>query len=479
MAESKELTITENEMERRDRMLNGNQMSVLFSMAVPLVFYNSIGQVFQFIDTFIAASLSANVVSTVSFVMQIEKMLLAVGSGLSIGGGVLIGRSFGSGDMALVKKQISTIFFIALGIGVAILIVFVPLMYPVLLLFNMPEDLIGQGTIYSDLIVTSVIFQFINTIYFSIQKARGNTKVIMWLNLLVIFIKSASNILTITLVNAGIIDSRYGIYFLPLATLGAHLTLSVIAICNLCSRNNPFRLSLKNCSFTKDFISSLTGLSVPVFLEKFIFAMGKAIVNSLCAGFSATAVGALGVSDRICGFATNPINGVQEAESSLVSNNIGNNNVDRAISFFYRSLVLTLGYVLMVFIITGIFKSQIIGAFARNNSDFAAEIDKIYFLERLDNFLIALNVSVMGLLYGFGKTKVTMVLNIVRLFCYRIPPLLLFLKVPFFYDRLGLYGVGLAMLISNCLVGITAGIVALRFIIKTRRNGASVIKSHV
>ena len=88
----------------------------------------------------------------------------------------------------------------------------------------------------------------------------------------------------------------------------------------------------------------------------------------------------------------------------------------------------------------------------------------------MDNFLIAVNVSVMGLLYGFGKTKVTMILNIIRLFVYRIPPLLLFLKVPFFYDRLGLYGVGLAMLISNSLVGISAGIVALRFIKKTRKN---------
>ena len=84
--------------------------------------------------------------------------------------------------------------------------------------------------------------------------------------------------------------------------------------------------------------------------------------------------------------------------------------------------------------------------------------------------MIAVNVSVMGLLYGFGKTKVTMVLNIVRLFGYRIPPLLLFLKVPFFTEKLGLYGVGLAMLISNSLVGITAGIVAVNFIKNVRRQ---------
>ena len=51
--------LSQEEIRRRDRMLNGNSMSILFSIALPLVFYNSIGQIFQFIDTFIAANLSA------------------------------------------------------------------------------------------------------------------------------------------------------------------------------------------------------------------------------------------------------------------------------------------------------------------------------------------------------------------------------------------------------------------------------------
>ncbi|WP_191018291.1 MATE family efflux transporter [Treponema zioleckii] len=464
------VVISEKEKLRREKMLYGNQAKILFAIALPLVFYNSIGQIFQFIDTFIAANMSAKVVSTVSFVAQIEKMLLAVGSGLSIGGGVLIGRSFGSGDMDKVRSLISTIFFIALSIGAAILVLVIPLMYPLLRLCKMPDELLAQGTLYSSLVVFSIIFQFVNTIFFSIQKARGDTKIIMWGNLLVIFLKTSINILTMNLIKNGFIENEKGIYFLPIATLIAHGSLTLIALKNLTSKKNPFRLSIKKCTFTKNFVSQLSGLSIPVFLEKFIFAMGKTIVNALCSGFSPTAVGALGVSDRICGFATNPINGFQEAESSLVSNNIGNKNIKRAISFFYRSLIFSTIFVLVVFTITGIFKSEIIGAFAKGNAEFAAEIDKIYFLERLDTILIAINVSVMGLLYGFGKTKVAMILNIVRLFVYRIPPLLIFMKVPFFYEKLGIYAVGLAMLISNSLVGITAGIVAVIFIRKARKN---------
>ena len=32
--------LSQEEIRRRDRMLNGNSMSILFSIALPLVFYN-------------------------------------------------------------------------------------------------------------------------------------------------------------------------------------------------------------------------------------------------------------------------------------------------------------------------------------------------------------------------------------------------------------------------------------------------------
>jgi len=471
------IQLSEKEQLRRQKMLSGDQMSILFSIALPLVFYNSIGQIFQFIDTLIAADMSSEVVTTVSFVMQIEKMLQAVGSGLAIGGGVLIGRAFGSGDMEKVKKLISSIFIIAIGIGLVLFLVIVPFMYPVLRFFGMRADLCTQGTVYADLVVASIVFQFINTIFFAIQKSQGKTKIIMWGNLLVIAIKSSINVITISFVKKGVIPVEQGIYYLPVATLLAHFILNIIAITNLASKKNPFRLSWKSRCFDREFIRSLSGLSVPVFLEKFIFAAGKAVVNGLCGRFPAkNAVGALGVSDRICGFATNPISGVQEAESSLISNNIGNENIKRAVSFFWRSLVLSLSYVSVVFIVTYIFEDDLINLFAKEKgNEFAGQIKEIFDLERYDNFLIAINASVMGLLYGFGKTKISMVLNIIRLFGYRIPSLLLLIYLSDSGNQAlnilgvsftGLEPIGLAMLISNSLVGITGGIVAIRFIRK-------------
>lgn len=462
--------LSQKEEEKRNLILFGNQLKIIFLVALPLVFYNSLSQIFKLIDTLIASNLSANVVSTVSFISQIETMLLSIGSALSLGGSVLIGRTFGEGNMDKVRSQISTLFFICIYIGIGILAIIIPCAYPFLKLLKMPEDLIVQGTAYFMLDITSIIFQFINTIFFATQKSRGNTKIVMMGNMLVLFIKTILNTSISISSQRGLFSADKAMLLLPISTILAHGALTIIAIFNLRSKDNPFRISIKYCTFNKTFLAPLANLSIPVFFEKFIFSFGKVIVNSMCASFGSIVVGALGVSNSLGGLVTNPMNGFQEAESSLVSQNIGNNNQKRALGIFYRTLTINLIFATICFIFTSILKGPIISAFAKGNAEFALEIERIYMFERCDAILMAINISVMGLLHGFGKTRISMAVNIVRLFVYRIPPLLICMKVPYLCDKLGTMSVGIAMLVSNGLTGITAGIVAIIFIRKLKKQ---------
>ncbi|MBQ3965225.1 MAG: MATE family efflux transporter [Treponema sp.] len=464
--ESQSIHLDEKETIRRNMILNGPQVKAIFFIALPLVLYSSLHQVFQLIDMIIAANMSAGVVSTVSFVDQIGNMLYAIGTGLSVGGSILISRSYGSGNMEKARSQISTLFFICLVIGGIVLAVTVPLSYPILKLLRMPRDLIGQGTIYFILTILNIIFHFINVIYLAIEKSRGNTKTIMWCNMLVMVAKTLFNFIVIMLNKTNAVGLNVAMLLLPVATMCAEALLTAIALKNLTARKNPFRLSIHCCAFKKTFISPLANLSIPIFLEKFVFSFGKVIVNSMCASMGSTVVGALGVSNRLGGFATNPPSAFQDAEASLISQNLGNNNLNRALGIFYRTLIINLSIAFFFFAIMITFKNSIIMVFARGDASFAAEINAIYTYECWDSVLFSISSSVMGLLYGFGKTRISMILNITRLFVYRIPPLYLLMH----FTTIGVPAVGMAMLISNGMVGITSGIVALVFIRKIKKG---------
>lgn len=454
------ITLSEQEEKKRQYMLNGNELAVLFYIALPLVFYNSINQIFQFIDTLIASNIGSATVSIVAFIQQLHTMLGAIGQGLAIGGGIIIARHYGAGNMEKVSKNISTIFFAALFVGSVILLIFIPFAEPFLRLCNMPEELIEEGIAYFIIEIIALVSMFINTIYLSTEKAKGNTKRIFIYNMMVVTIKTTLNILLV-----------YGLHLedilvLASATLLAHSTLTIIALVKLLNKKNPFKISLKNTSFTKEYLLPLINLSLPIFLEKFVFSFGKVIVNSMSASYGSMVVGALGVSNRIGGLATNPPTGFQEAEATLISQNIGNNNTKRAINFFKMTILTNLVFSSIVFFIMITFKENLIALFAKGDPLFAQEIRSIYSYEMYASVLIALSASVMGLLYGFGYTKISMILNIVRLFIFRIPPLWIIQN----FTNIGTEGVGIAMLISNGLIGITATIVAFILVRKIKNN---------
>lgn len=454
--------ICAQEARRRDNILCGNSWEVIFAISLPLVLYTSLEQVFKFIDTLIAANMSSSVISTVSFISQIQTMLSAIGSCLSLGGSIIIARYYGAGNMKEVQKQCSTLFFLCTIIAGLILVVIVPGAVPFLRLFRMPESLIASGAKCLIVEVCALLCVFINSIFIGIQKARGNTKIILLYNLIVLCIKTALNLIFAYVMH-------YGIISLSVSTLLAQGVLTVIAVASLLSRKNPFCVRIRYCDFSRKVVFPIVNLSLPIFLGKFAFAFGKVIVNTMCAALGTTVIGALGVSNRIGALSSNPATGFQDGEAPLISQNLGAGNKKRALGIFYRVLVINLVLASICFILTGVFKKDLVRLFAKGNAEFATQIDNIYTYERLDAVLISINASVMGLLYGFGKTRVSMILNLLRLFAFRIPSLYLFIHLSIFAS-LGIRAVGVAMLVSNCLTGISAAVAAFILIYKLKKT---------
>ena len=79
---------------------------------------------------------------------------------------------------------------------------------------------------------------------------------------------------------------------------------------------------------------------------------------------------------------------------------------------------------------------------------------------------LGLNAAVMALLYGLGKTRLTLVLNVARVFVFRIP-VFWFLQN---YTSLGEKSVGIVMAVSNTSVAAAAAIVAAVVIRRFKRE---------
>jgi Na+-driven multidrug efflux pump len=95
--------------------------------------------------------------------------------------------------------------------------------------------------------------------------------------------------------------------------------------------------------------------------------------------------------------------------------------------------------------------------FDGGDPEFQRLIIQVYKYEAIGGVPLGAFAAVMALLYGLGKTKLTMVLNVSRVFIFRIP---VFWFLQNFTD-FGEKSVGMVMMISNVSVAVMAVVTAL------------------
>lgn len=437
--------LSKQDSEFRDFSLHSNMWRVVFYVCIPLALYQSLTQIFKIFDSMMAAHISANSVSTVAYLSQINLMLSALGGGLAVGASIKISQAYGAGDYQMVKERVSTLFAMCAVLSIAILAILVPFTPQFLRLARTPEVFIAEGSQYFILELFGMVISFFNNIYIAIERARGNSRRILYLNTIVILLKLALTALFVYVLHSGI-------NMISVATIISQAALLLAAVVNLNQKGNAFGFSLSSISMKNTVIGPMIHLSIPVIIEKIAFAFGKVIINSMSTVYSALTVGALGISNNIGGFTTMPQNGFQEGGSAIISQSLGAGEPKRALEAFKCVLIINIaiGAVLMSFSL--IFLRQISALFAGSDAVFGQMIASIYRMEALGAIPLGINAAVMALLYGFGKTRITLFINFSRVFIFRVP-VLWFLQ---HFTDLGSISVGIVMAVSNISIGLTS-----------------------
>ncbi len=456
------------DQKRRHQILNGNLTSTIISICAPIFLYNLFNSFYAVIDGVVVSEINPESVSAVSSLSQIQHLFSSLGAGISAGGGIIVARYFGAGDMDRARFNSNQTISISSVIIALLLAICVPFAVPIMDALGVPDDLIKIGTSYFVVQILTLAFVFYNSVFMAMQKAKGNTKIMFWLNILVMMIKLALSVFFIFALELE------DIVWVAIATMIGQAVMFVILLSMMLSKSNVFIIRLSE--FKPDFseIKHIFEISLPIFLGKFIFSFGKVSVNGMCEGYGHLVVGALGVSNNMCGLATTPINSFEEGTSTIISQNLGAGNVKRALDTFKRSFIMAsilgvIGYMIIRFWC----QDAIIELYNQNElaegaEEFLALIKSINRYDSLSVLALAVNSATLGVLYGFGQTKMTMILNISRVFVFRIP-ILWYLQN--FHSEIGAEAAGISMGISNICIAIASLVCLAIFVINLRKKG--------
>jgi Na+-driven multidrug efflux pump len=460
-----------DDKERRKMILSGNLWRTILMIIFPLAIYQLFNSFYTLFDQVICAQISTDAQNAVSAISQIKNTISAFGGGLAAGGAVIVSRYFGAGEIKHARNASSNLFFMSIVMSILLCALFIPLAVPIMKLCQIADSSIAIGVGFFQLQLLELSFVSVNNVFIGLEKAKGNSRLILLLNVGVLVIKLG---LTCLFVFAFQLKD---IIFVELATIIAQACLTAIGLFVLFRKSNILRLSLRMLRPKKIYVLKILKLSIPIFLGKFVMSLGKVVVNAICGGFwngvtDGLIVGTLGVSNNICGLITSPTNSFEEGESTIVSQNLGNGNMKRTIKAFvitmiYVSIVSLLGYVLMRFV----FINQLIELFSSPDKD--AEIYKnmvkeIFVWDSLSIIALGITAAVLGLLYGYGQTRLSTILNLSRIGSRIIILLIFHSAAP---DMSPTLCAGLSMGISNTIILIISVTFLLIFLLKIKKKG--------
>ena len=452
-----------DEKHRRD-VLTGNLWKVVIYITAPLFLYQLINQFYNIIDQMMVSTINSESVSAVATIAQIKNLLASLGSGLTAGGVIFVARLYGAGNIEQARKSANVLFTMSLIIIGLIIFIFMPLSTSILKLAKVPLELINISKTYFQLQLIEQAIMVINNLFIALERTKNNTKIVFLSNIVIMAVKLLFNVFFI-----------YGLKvtnlaYVEISSLIAQVSMMIIGCIYLFNKNNIFRLSFKELSLKWDVVKKIIIISFPLFLGKFIMSLGKVTVNAMCGVYGALTVGALGISNNLCGVVTTPCLTFEESTSAMVSQNLGSKNMKRCLKIFLVSSTYVLIWSVIGFVCVRIlFLDEIIGLFNLKNDSlqFVTMIKEIFYYDCLTIPALAINTAILGILYGYGQTFLATINNLLRI-ATRIF-VLWFLQT--YHPEIGWEAAGISMGISNIAIALFAIIFLVIFLLKTKAKG--------
>ena len=173
---------------------------------------------------------------------------------------------------------------------------------------------------------------------------------------------------------------------------------------------------------------------------------------------------------KSCAWNTSWQIGLTDGAAPLISQNRGAGKYKRTLQIYFCLLLLDVAVGCIGLALVSQTLPWLAEIFARSKNsfdqDFCDLIVEIHRWEMLGYVTLGINSATMALLLGYGYTKLTLLLNVSRVFLYRVPVLWAFQQ----FTAVGPEAVGMTMMISNVCTGLTAIIVAIPVIQRIRKQ---------
>ncbi len=322
----------------------------LKKLVIPLIIEQLLAVGVGMIDTIMISGVGEAAVSGVSLVDNVNVLLINIFSAIATGGAIVAGHFLGSKDEDGAGRTAGQLVLFS-GVASVVIMTLFLLLYKVILtkVFGQIEPSVYESAkIY--LIITTLSFPAL-AIYngcAALFRAMGNSRITMWIALLMNLINLIGNSILIYGCSMGVAGAA-------IATLIARYIAAIIIMRLLFDPKWQIHLTWKSLlHFESRIITKILHIGIPNGLENSLFQLGKIIVLSLVSTFGTYAIAANAISNTFGMFQTLPGQAINLAILAVVAKCVGAGAYDQAryyTKLLMRWIYAMIAVVSMVFII--------------------------------------------------------------------------------------------------------------------------------
>ena len=322
---------------RRSRMLNDPIPRVIMSMALPTIIAFLISAIYSLADTYFVSSLGTNATAAVSVNSSLDQLIMMAGSMLAVGANSYIARLLGEGKEKKASQVLSTAFFLAMGLGAALMVLGSLFMVPMVRLLGATPTCEKYSVDYATYVLYAAPFMAANFVMNQCLRSEGSATLSM-------VGMGFGGILNCVLDPIFIFGLNMGVAGASAATAISKLVSFVILIYPYITRRSVLHLSVKNFHCSWEIISEIVSVGSSSLFRSGLAVVAAIALNDLAGNISDSVLAGIGVCTKIMMFPFGIILGFGTGFQPVAGFNWGAKRFDRVReSYRYSSRVALLG----------------------------------------------------------------------------------------------------------------------------------------
>ena len=412
----------------------------LYTLIIPLIIEQVLMVSIGMADTVMIASAGESAVSAISLVDSITILIVQLFAAFATGGAVVASQYLGNRDHASANAAAKQLILLSLLVSIFLLILCMPFRRQIIsfIFGSIETSVLEGGATYFIYILLSLPFLAAYNASAALFRSMGNSKISLWVSLVMNLVNVAGNAYFIFALHLGVIGAGLG-------TLLSRIIGSAIILALLTNPTNQISVrNYRHWSLRWDMIKRILHIGIPNGIEGSVFQIGKLLVQGFIAAFGTASIAANAIANSVASFVNIPGGAIGLASITVIGQAVGAKRPDQAV--FYGKRLLFAAYIAMIIVAIPVFifapKIVLIFNLSAEATELASNVIRSAMI--FSSLLWPTAFSLPNFLRAAGDAKFTMVVSMVSMWASRVGMSYL-LAILFGW---GIYGVWFGMYID-------------------------------